>query len=261
MVRSGMEGGANMGTDLGLLRPLRMVALSGVSAVLGCLVLVACSGSDEPAATPPDDPAQESSSVEHGHAEVIEAGLFVSTGARTGGLAESRADSVTEQVGEVVGDWIEAAYLKGPWPRTDFTKAWPRFSGGLKKKARAEQSVTSNASIGSRIDGVRAEKRRVAVDILAVRTYPAGATARVDLVFVTSGEVRQRVHVKGELHLTPIGLRWQVFGYDLSRTAKTLPPPVGASRNETTKDETPKGETAPNETGTEETGADEGSAR
>ncbi|NYG60565.1 hypothetical protein BJ980_003488 [Nocardioides daedukensis] len=226
-----------MGTDLGLRRPLRMVVLSGVSAVLGCLVLVGCSGSDKPSATPPDDPAQESASAGHGQAEVAEPGLFVSTGARTGGLTESRADSVTEQVGEVVGDWIEAAYLKGPWPRTDFKKAWPRFSSGLKAKARAEQSVTSNASIGSRIDGVRVEKRRVAVDVLAVRTYPAGATARVDLVFVTSGEVRQRVHVKGELHLTPIGSRWQVFGYDLSRTAKTLPPPVKAPQDKTSPDE------------------------
>ena len=63
--------------------------------------------------------------------------------------------------------------------------------------------------------------RKVTVDVLAPRGRPAGATARVDLVFKTTGDATKRVTVHGQLFLSPAAHgKWRIFGYDVSKGAK-----------------------------------------
>ena len=62
------------------------------------------------------------------------------------------------------------------------------------------------------------KKRKVTVDVLAPHGRPAGATARVALVFTTTGDTKQRVTVHGRLFLSPDDHgSWQVFGYDVAK--------------------------------------------
>ena len=70
----------------------------------------------------------------------------------------------------------------------------------------------------AKIDGVEVKKRRVAVDVFAPNGRPAGATARVALVFRTTGHTEKRVAVRARLFLTRGGHgHWRIFGYDVAR--------------------------------------------
>jgi hypothetical protein len=75
----------------------------------------------------------------------------------------------------------------------------------------------SNADVGERIEGVEAKRRRVAVDVLAVKQRPVAVTARVLLGFRTTGDVERTVRVQGRLYLTRGGDGWRVFGYDMTK--------------------------------------------
>lgn len=203
-------------------QPNRAVRFA-VPAVVAALLMAGCSGDDTPAPSPVDS-LKTPTSEGQGKGQAHEVALFASPGVITGQLSAGDRRKVADRVGGIVDDWFQRAYVGGEWPRSDFTDVWPRFSRGLKKRAHTERRVTSNAAIGPRIDGVRAEKRRVAVDVMSLDGRPAGATARVDLIFVTSGDVRARVRVRGELYLTPTGTSWEIFGYDLSRTSSDKSP-------------------------------------
>ena len=80
----------------------------------------------------------------------------------------------------------------------------------------------SNDRIGGRIDGVQAAVKTVELDVLSPKRRPAAATARVRLVFRTSGERAQRVAIRGRLLLTRVKGRWRVFGFDMTRAVRPL---------------------------------------
>jgi hypothetical protein len=76
----------------------------------------------------------------------------------------------------------------------------------------------TNWSLRHRISGVQVAKRTITVDVLAPHGRPAGATARVVLVFTTTGHTSQRVVVRGRLFLSPDPHgTWRVFGYDVTK--------------------------------------------
>ena len=75
----------------------------------------------------------------------------------------------------------------------------------------------SNVEIGDRVDSVRATKRRLRVDVLAVDRRAVGITARFVLEMRLRGEVQRKERVAGSLFLTYRSGEWTVFGYDVNR--------------------------------------------
>jgi hypothetical protein len=128
--------------------------------------------------------------------------------------------TMLKQVGEAVDTWIDGGFVGVDYPRDDFASAFDAFTDPAKRDAGRQQKLMTNWDLRQKIDGVEVKKRTVTVDVMAPKGRPAGATARVDLVFTTSGDTQERVTVRGRLFLTPGHGRWRIFGYDVSREAK-----------------------------------------
>jgi len=136
-----------------------------------------------------------------------------------GTLAPAARKRVTARVGAAVDAWFEAAYVGGDYPRaaTTFTKAFPGFTGGAVAVARKRLGIMSNAGIATRIDAVKPVTRLVALDVIAAKGRAVGVTARVKLVFRTSGKLVSRQAVRGQLDLTPFKGKWRVFAFDVTK--------------------------------------------
>lgn len=181
-----------------------------VAAVLATVLVTAgCSGDDEPDATP--------SATASTATEAPALPTTTTVGVSTGKLAQPQRRQSARQVGAVVDGWLDAAFVAGDYPRSDFSDAFPGFSRGAAQDARGDLRLMSNAALGPRIDGVEAVKRRVQVDLLSARGRAVGATARVLLVYDTQGDVERRERVQGRLFLTKKAGTWQVFGYDVTK--------------------------------------------
>jgi len=128
---------------------------------------------------------------------------------------------VLSQVGHAVDTWIDGGFVGVDYPTRSFSKAFVAFTDPAAHDAEQQQKLMTNWPLGQRIDGVEVKKRTVTVDVLAPRGRPAGATARVDLVFDTTGDTTKRVSVRGRLFLLPAAPgKWRIFGYDVSKGAK-----------------------------------------
>lgn len=187
---------------------------STVAAFLLALALTtgACSGGDD------DDPQTPSTdSSESPSAEPAPIGTKASIGKVTGKLTKNQRQYVRETIRDVVDTWFEAAYVGGDYPRNDFHDAFPGFTAGAKTEAHGDRRLMSNAEAGKRIEGVRATRKRVRIDVLAVRRKPVGITARFVLDFKATGKVVRKIEVKGRLFLTNTDHGWRVFGYDVTR--------------------------------------------
>jgi hypothetical protein len=184
----------------------------GVAAlVVVALAAGGCSGSDdEPQAGPP------SASGSPTPAAVT---TVVSVGEMAGKLPRPRRERVTAEVQQVVDGWIDAAYVGGDYPRTNFAGSWPGFTARARAKAQRDGDLMSNRDLGGSIDGVEVEKRTAKLDVLSVRERPVGVTARVVLRFATTGDTVKDVRVAGRLYLTKGKQGWQVFGYDVTKVA------------------------------------------
>jgi len=125
------------------------------------------------------------------------------------------------QVGRAVDGWIDGAYVGVDYPRDSFGSAFDSFTEPAKRDADRQKQLMTNWDLRKKIDGVEVKKRTVTVDVMAPRGRPAGATARVDLVFTTTGDKQERVTVRGRLFLSPGHGKWHIFGYDVSKGAKS----------------------------------------
>lgn len=134
-----------------------------------------------------------------------------------GRLDTERRDKVKTAVTEVVDAWLDAAYVAGGFPRTDFDDAYPGFSSGARNQARSDSALMSNEENGDRVESVVATKRRLRIDVLAVRTKAVGVTARFVLTMDLTGEIERSERVAGSLFMTWRRGGWQVFGYDVKR--------------------------------------------
>jgi hypothetical protein len=125
---------------------------------------------------------------------------------------------VLTKVGKAVDAWIDGGFVGVSYPRDDFGSAFQAFTKPAAADARHQQSLTTNWPLRRKIDGVAVKKRTVTVDVLAPHGRPAGATARVTLVFTTTGDVEKRVSVHARLFLSPDDHgAWQIFGYDVAK--------------------------------------------
>lgn len=191
------------------IRAAALIAVSG-------FVLGGCTGSEQ-APTPDREPTTASAPDE--------LATTVRTGRVTGKLGREKSERAVAAVAAVVEAWHEAAYF-GDYPREEF--GWPGFRDTLVKQARKDRALTSNARIGTRIDGVQASVRNITVDLLAVGGDAVGATARFKLVLDTTGEVTRTVRLRGRLSLSPAKSGWQIFEYDVARGEKRRPTEGGA---------------------------------
>ncbi|MGC4111059.1 MAG: hypothetical protein QM747_11695 [Nocardioides sp.] len=123
-----------------------------------------------------------------------------------------------DQVGHAVGTWIDGGFVGVSYPRDSFDAAFSAFTGPAAKEAQHQQQLMTNWDLRQQIDGVKVTKRSVKVDVLAPHGRPAGATARVALVFTTTGDVTKRVTVHGRLFLSPDDSGdWKIFGFDVAK--------------------------------------------
>lgn len=192
-------------------RPTRAAVLA-VPTVLGLVIsLGGCSGDDD------DEPSAERSRDGASTTSTPGIDTQVEVGEVVGALPKGPASDVARDVAEVVDGWLDAAYVAGDFPRTDFGDAFPGFTEGAARLAARQRTLMSNAGVGDRVDGVTATRRVVKVDLLAPQGDPAGATAHVNLVIELTGEVDRTDQVRGRLLLTPVKSGWRVFGFDIER--------------------------------------------
>ena len=198
-------------------RAVRRSELLVVAILSAALSVAACSGGgddDDPAATPPSGGSQASTATDNAPPPVE---TRATLGKVRGKLPKGKRSKVREQVAHAVDDWLEAAYVGGDYPRTDFSTSWPGFTTGAKSDAEGDKALMSNQDIGDEVSSVRATARRVSVDVLAVQGHARGATARFVLKFKTDGDVQRKIEVSGRLFLTPSPDGWRIFGYDVTK--------------------------------------------
>lgn len=136
-----------------------------------------------------------------------------------GRLGKPARKRVTKKVGRAVDAWFRAAYLSGDYPRgaATFKHSFPGFTPHAVAAARQRLGIMSNATIARRVDAVQPVTRLVALDVLAVKGHAVGVTARVKLVFRTTGRLTSRQVVRGQLDLTPFKGKWRVFAFDVTK--------------------------------------------
>ncbi len=192
--------------------PTPVAALLAASlAVSLAMSLAACSG-DSSDSGGPSEPGGSQATEEPGPLTTT-----ANLGKVTGKLAQEKRATVRQQVRQAVDAWFDAAYVGGDYPRNDFADSWPGFTAGAAADAKKDKALMSNQDIGTEITGVEATKRKVTVDVLAVKGRPVAATARVVLEFTADGDAPRDVVVRGRLFLTKSPDGWQVFGYDMTK--------------------------------------------
>jgi hypothetical protein len=189
------------------------VAAAATLALALALSLAGCSGDDgdEPE---PDAPAA-GSSAPPAAAPPLETTATI--GRVTGSaFPDAKRETLKKQVRAIVDQWVDGAYVGGSWPRTEVADAFGGFTAGARRAATNDLRLMSNADIGDRVTAVRATKRVLRLDVLAVRKRAVSVTARVELRFTTTGEVARTETVRGRLFLTRGKQGWEVFGYDVT---------------------------------------------
>jgi hypothetical protein len=123
-----------------------------------------------------------------------------------------------KRVGAAVDTWIDGGFVGVGYPRDGFGSAFRDFTAPARHDAAKQKRLMTNWDLRKKIDGVEVHKRKVTVDVFAPHGRPAGATARVALVFTTTGDTHQRVEIHGRLFLSPDDRgTWRVFGYDVTK--------------------------------------------
>lgn len=191
--------------------PPRTRRFAAVLTIAAVLAVAGCSG-DESAPSEPSESLHEPSAAPTLQIEpVTESGVIV------GRLPRKDRARVEQRVSRTAVRFLEAAYVAGEYPRSDFNGRPPGFTAGAAEAARRQRSLLTNQRIGERIDGVTPTLLRVKVDLLAVRKRAVAGTAHVQLGFRTTGKVERRVRVQGELRLTKRQGDWKIFAFDLTK--------------------------------------------
>jgi hypothetical protein len=191
-------------------RPAHIRAAAAAITTTALLALIGCTGDgDEPDAADPSS----STATPSGPPPLA---THTTMGVISGKLGDKDRARVKKKIAAVVDDWIDAAYVGDEWPRP-LDKAFPHFTSGAKRDARHDAALMSNQKLADRLESVEATKRRLRVDVLAVRKRAVGVTARFVVRMRLTGEVKRAEEVRGSLFLTNREGGWKVFGYDVQR--------------------------------------------
>ena len=184
-----------------------------------CLPLSACQSGSEPSAA-----SAAPERLSRGDAQASLASHPVATATKIhrvfGRLPESRRKAVRREVGAVVDRWWEAAYLGGTYPRSSFPSAFPGFTDGAERRARADKALLTNRPQGPHVDSVTARHRSVSLDILATDRRARSVTAHVVLKFEATGSKAGTTVVRGRVFLIQKRGAWRIFGYDVAKGAR-----------------------------------------
>lgn len=205
-----------------LVPPARRV-VAGAACVVLITATAACTNDSNQASPEPATPSESSSVGSGATLEAKPVPLSIRVTRVSGKLNKSQRGSLERRVGKAVSGYFDAAWLGGQYPRTSFTGSFPTFSRGAARQAYAQRGLTTNAQLGGSTESVAPKQKKVWLSVLAPNKVAAGVTARFLLVFVADrGEAAaQKVRVTGELLLTHKKAGgWQVFGYDVQRSAK-----------------------------------------
>jgi hypothetical protein len=138
-----------------------------------------------------------------------------------GALDGRRRRDVVAGVRATIASYVDDAFVAGPYPRADFSRAFAGFTTGAARRAAADQALLTNRPLGSETRSVRATRRTAYLSVLAPRQRVAGVTAALDLQLLVDRadgtEVRVRLHGRLLLSRDP-GRPWTIFGYDLARS-------------------------------------------
>lgn len=188
-----------------LLRALLVVVLAGACAGLAYVGFAALTGRDpahptQPAATPTEDPIVTN----------------VAVGKVTGKLVEPQASEVTAELGGLVRDYLEWAYL-GDYPRTDWSTPPPGFTaraGTLFLKDMRKLPGLTNQPRGASLTKVSQVTENITLDVLAPRSELAGATGRYTISFQADDASGSTVvTAQGRLIMAVVDGSWQIVGY------------------------------------------------
>lgn len=140
----------------------------------------------------------------------------------SGRLPRKSRPALEANVGRTLSAYVEAAFLRGDNPRSDFRSSFGAFTSGAAKDARRDQGLLTNKLLGPSTESVRATRRTAYLSVLAPYKVAAGVTAKVDLVFLVDRGARpaRRVRLAGRMLLTrnKSDGGWSIFGYDLHRS-------------------------------------------
>ena len=187
-----------------------------VLVLVASLAATACQSPSSPSASPERLSRNDDQATLASHPVPTKTGIHRVYGR----LPVARRKAVRRQVGRVVDRWWDAAYLGGAYPRSSFPSAFPGFTAGAEKRARADKALLTNLSHGPRIDSVTPRHRRVTLDILATGRRARSVTAHFVLRFETAGEKTGTTVVRGRLFLIRKSHGWRIFGYDVAKGAR-----------------------------------------
>lgn len=204
-------------------RTLR-IAVAAVAAVLLLVGAVKCGAGDGGESGTDATPSLPSRSVEGGatlDAKPVPMRVAVAR-VFNGKLRPKQTHRLERQVGRLLSSYFDAAFLGGEYPRKDFPGAFATFSGAAASRARDDMDLLTNAAASPQIERVVPRTKRARLDVLVSKRSVPGLTARVRLVFrqerVRGADLM--VTVAGRLLVNKAGPgSWQIFGYDISRSA------------------------------------------
>ena len=193
------------------------------AALLGLTVLAGtagCTGHSEPAAKPTPS-ASPTPTTTTPAPPPPSAPLKVVVTRVSGTLPARSRPALEANVARTISAYVDAAFLKGDYPRSDFSGSFGSFTAGAARDARRDQGLLTNRQLGPTTESVRATRRTAYLSVLAPYKVAAGVTAKVDLVFVVDrgDQPAQQVRLGGRLLLTrDKSGGWSIFGYDLHRS-------------------------------------------
>ena len=209
-----------------------MRSLSGRPAVaLAATALIlltgACTGDSEPEA----EPSASGSPTESATPAQESVPFKVKVTRVLGKLPVADRPALEANVRRTLTEYVDAAFLGGDYPRSDFSGAFTAFTSGAARDARGDLTMLTNLPLGPTTESVRATRRTAYLSVLAPYDVAAGVTARVDLVFRVERADRppQRVRLAGRLLLTrDEKAGWTIFGYDVHRSGAPAPARSGS---------------------------------
>ncbi len=144
-----------------------------LAAVAVLLTTGACTGGSDPGAKP----SPSASPTESGTPVPESAPFTVAVTRVLGTLPAAARPALEANVRRTLTEYVDAAFLTGEYPRSDFSGAFAAFTPGAARDARRDQTLLTNLPLGPTTESVRATRRTAYLSVLAPYKVAAGVTA------------------------------------------------------------------------------------